>query len=271
MNSVIKATDFNKNENTILIDTRWNMKEKDFGKKEYEKGHIKDAIYLDFEIYLTDEVTKYGGRHPMPNFEKFKTNMENLGISDTSDIVIYDDGTLNAASRLWVMLKVIGLNSKIIEGGYEKLKELGLEISTVETKLEKGTINTKFNLELIVDRDYVINKFEDKDTILIDSRAPERYNGETEPLDKIAGHIPTAVNYFFKDNYNENILKSEDELKERFKELYDYKEVIVYCGSGVTGANNMLGIERAGINAKLYAGSFSDYISYEDSKVITNN
>ncbi len=267
--SVIKAKDLKLSEKSILFDMRWDMKNPQFGISEYQKSHIKGAIFFDAEKYLFDIVKEHGGRHPLPDLNDFKSDMEKLGISDDSEIVVYDTGNLNAPARFWFMLKLIGLEVTIVERGFAGLIEVGYETETTENSPKTiGNITANFNLDIMVDRNYVISSFENEKSVLVDSRSPERYRGENEPIDKIAGRIPTAVNYFFKDNYVDEVMKSDAELKERFKDLFGYEELLVYCGSGITGANNMLAMTKIGLKPKLYLGSYSDYISYQDSEIV---
>lgn len=263
------------NEKLIIVDCRFSLMDKEYGKKSYEQGHIKGAVRLDIETQLSSEVKEHGGRHPLPSLESLKETFENIGISNDSIIACYDEGDLAGPSRLWWILKYLGHgNVYVLRGGIEAFKKIGGEISTVETKNNKGIFNIKINEEMKVEMNYVKERLYNKDIAIVDSRENIRYIGEFEPVDKKAGHVPSALNYFWMDVFNkvdEKIeLKSVKELKEHFKELYNYKEVIVYCGSGITASVNSLALDEAEINHKVYAGSFSDWISYDDNEVETN-
>ncbi len=268
--SIIKAKDVRLNDGDVLVDIRWDMQDAEFGKVVYSEDHIKGAVFVDAEDFLTDEISEHGGRHPLPDMDEFRTKVESIGVTNDAELYLYDTGNLNACSRFWFMLKLIGIEAKIIEGGYWALKEAGFEVTNEIPTVKKGRIEKVYNSDILVDMHYVYNSMDDKNSVLIDSRSPERHRGEEEPFDRMSGTIPTSVNYFWKDNYNEDeSIKSKDFLKDRFKDIVDYDEIIVYCGSGITGANNMMIMDSIGIKAKLYAGSFSDYISYDDNFIIS--
>ncbi len=251
----------------IIIDVRYNLLDHKEGKKKYDESHVRGAHFIDLEKDLTSEIKEHGGRHPLKDLNEFKKKIASLGVQKDSKVVIYDDGNLSSACRLWFMLKLIGITSYIVEGGFESIKKEGIDL----TKEVPQTVDVAYEFtedkSIMVDYDDVVASFDKKESLLIDSRAKERYLGLQEPFDKIAGHIPTAVNYFWKDNFNGLMLKSKEELEDRFKDLRNYDEIIVYCGSGITGAVNLFVLSELGIKAKLYAGSYSDYISYH-SKVI---
>ena len=127
----------------------------------------------------------------------------------------------------------------------------------------------KMNSKLICDVEYIRKNIEKEESVIIDSRAGNRYLGIEEPLDKKAGHIPGAVNYFWKDNFEDNKIKDLKTLEERFEEVNDYKNIIVHCGSGVSACVNILVMCEIGLDPILYLGSWSDWISYEDNLIIS--
>lgn len=256
----------------VLLDCRFNLMDKTYGVKAYEHAHIPGAIYVDLEKHMTGEAKEHGGRHPLPDMKEFRDNMKSLGIDDEVQVYIYDDGDLAAASRLWWMLKYIGKEKvAIIEEGITGWVNRALETTDKES-LKRSTekeLSFKINSNMICDMEYV------KDSIgkscIVDSREYERYLGKVEPIDKKAGHIPSAVNYFWKEGFEGLKVKSTEELKERFKELSDKEEIIVHCGSGITGCANVLLMEEAELNPILYLGSWSDWISYENNSVATGD
>ena len=137
--------------------------------------------------------------------------------------------------------------------------------------INKGKIDINIQENMRADMLYVRDRIDNKNVVIVDSREYKRYLGEFEPVDKKCGHIPNAKNYFWmnvlnKENENYN-LKNKEELNKLFKEIKEYKEVIVYCGSGITACSNSLALSEIGINHKVYTGSFSDWISYDDNKV----
>jgi thiosulfate/3-mercaptopyruvate sulfurtransferase len=137
-------------------------------------------------------------------------------------------------------------------------------------KVNKGKFSINLNSAILTDVFYVKSKMYRDDVIIVDSRAPERYRGEVEPIDKKAGHIPGAKNYHWKDVLNEKLcFKSKEDLKEHFRELEKYKEIILQCGSGIDACGNFAALDELGLKPKLYLGSWSDWVSYDDNPVAT--
>ncbi|WMM25286.1 sulfurtransferase [Tissierella sp. MB52-C2] len=256
-------------EDLIILDTRAELNDPSYGFNEYNKGHIKGAQFVSMEEVMTGELREHGGRHPLPNMDEFIENMKSLGIEDNSTVVIYDDGELAMAGRLWWILKYSGKNKVyVLEGGIKSWVENDLELTTEIPKVKKSnslTLNLAPSME--VDMDYVKKVITDKDIAIIDSRAYERYIGKIETIDKVAGHIPSALNYPWT-NLVEDGIKPKEELEEYFKPLKDYKEVIVHCGSGITGTVNLMFMEEIGLKPKFYVGGYSDWISYEDNEIV---
>ena len=277
MNNLVSAKWLKDNindKNIVIVDCRFNLMDKEYGKKSYEKGHIKGAKRVDIETELSSIVKKHGGRHPLPSVKELKNTFENIGISNDSVVISYDEGDLAGASRLWLILKYLGHEKAyVLDGGLEAFKELGGEISTENEKSNKGKLDISIQEHMKVDMEYVRERLENENVVIIDSREYKRYIGEFELVDKKAGHIPGAVNYFWMDILEKDddklYLKSQNELKKQFAELMDYDEVIVYCGSGITACPNSLALSEAGIRHKLYVGSFSDWISYDENIVET--
>ena len=260
--------------NLIVIDCRFNLMDKEYGKRSYDDSHIKGAVRVDIETELSAKVREHGGRHPLPSAEELKNTFENLGVSNDSIVVAYDEGDLAGPCRLWWILKYLGHDKVfVLNGGMNSFIEAGGEISNEVPQVVKSTFDISVNDDMRVDMEYVRERLYNKNVAIIDSRENPRYRGEFEPVDKKAGHIPSALNYFWMDILNQDnnkiFMKTEEELKELFKELNNYDEVIVYCGSGITACPNSLALNEVNINHKVYAGSFSDWISYEENKVET--
>lgn len=258
-------------ENLVVFDCRFNLMDPDYGQKVYNEGHIVDSIYVSLDKDLAAEKEEHGGRHPLPDMKDFAKFMENFGVKNDSVIVIYDDGDLAGPSRLWWMLKYMGLeNVYILEGGIKAWKKENGQITTeIKNSFKQGFIKLNLKENIKCDMEYVKNSIGKSDIVIVDSRAKERYLGIVEPMDKKAGHIPTAKNYDWTLNFKDGNILEEDELKDRFKDLTNYKEIIVHCGSGVTGCANILMLEEIGIDSKLYVGSWSDWSSYDENPVAT--
>ena len=263
-----------KNDKLVLVDCRFSLMDKEYGKRSYEESHIKNAVRIDIETELSAPIKKHGGRHPIPTVEALKETFENIGISNDSLVVAYDEGDLSGPARLWWILKYLGHEEVyVLNGGINLFEEIGGETTVEESKPKKGNFQVNINEDMRVNMEYVREKINKENVAIVDCRENKRYVGKFEPVDKKAGHIPSALNYFWMDILNKNedrlTIKSEESLKEHFKILKDFDEVIIYCGSGITASPVSLALSEAGIDHKLYSGSFSDWISYEENDVDT--
>ncbi|HSQ89332.1 sulfurtransferase [Romboutsia sp.] len=260
------------NEKLVIVDCRFNLMDKQYGKKSYEEGHIKGAVRVDIETELSSEVKEHGGRHPLPSIEELKNTFENIGINSDSIVVAYDEGDLAGPCRFWWILKYLGHDKVyVLNGGINDFKEIGGEITQEIKSIKKGNFKVEVNEDMRVNMEYVKERLYKDNIAIIDSRENQRYKGEFEPVDKKAGHIPSALNYFWMDILNKNEdklnMKSQEELEKHFKNLKNYDEVIVYCGSGITACPNSLALSEVGVKHKVYSGSFSDWISYEENEI----
>lgn len=259
----------NQQDNTRIIDVRFKLDDADAGRKMYLESHLPGAVYLDLNKDLSGRVEKHGGSHPLPDFPTFINKLANIGIDDETTVVIYDEGNDMFATRLWWLLESIGHNKVyILEGGINRWVEEGNEVTTELSTLKPTSYEADFNEEKIVDLETVKEKVA-AGTKLIDSRAEDRYLGDFEPMYSKAGHIPGAKNYPWKSVLSDDgkWLKGK-ELLEHFSELDKDEEIIVSCGSGVSACANLLALKAAGYkNAKLYPGSFSDWISYDENEI----
>lgn len=250
-------------DNLIILDVRAIF-------KDYEKGHIKGAQYVSLEDVAAGKLSTHGGRTPLPDINEFVENMKSLGISDANQVLIYDDGNLSRAGRLWWLLKYIGKKDVfVLEGGIDQWISSGGEITTEVPAVNKSD-NLSLNIDekIRVDMEYVKDAINDQNIALVDVRAYERFTGEVEPLDIKAGHIPSALNYPWTDLVKDRKVLALDELKKKFEPLKKYDEVIVYCGSGVTATVPYILMDEIGMEPKMYPGSFSDWISYDENEVV---
>ncbi|AIQ41335.1 sulfurtransferase [Paenibacillus sp. FSL R7-0312] len=257
----------------IIVDCRFTLGKPQAGRNSYEEEHIPGAVYLDMELDLSSPVGGHGGRHPLPDPEVLAARLTKLGIGNDSRIVAYDDESGMNAARLWWLLRYLGHEQVfILEGGFSQWKAEKYPVTDHQPVRVPSTFTANVQPHMLVDVEEVreVSK-KTVNAVLIDSRANDRYHGQNETLDKKAGHIPGAVNYFWKDTQNaDGSFKSADELAEHFAGLDKDCEIIVYCGSGVTACPNVLALEKAGFkNVRLYAGSWSDWISYEENPVAT--
>lgn len=262
------------NENLVLIDCRFSLMDKNYGKNSFNKRHIKGAVRVDIETELSGPVTKHGGRHPLPNIESLKDTFENIGINNDSIVVAYDDGDLAGASRLWWILKYLGHDKAyVLNGGINLFESVCGPVTNEIILPKKSNFNISLKEDMVVDMEYVKERLHDKNIALIDCREYRRYTGEFEPIDIKAGHIPNAINFFWKnilnEKYGNNEIKSIDDLKLSFKEFDKYDEIIIYCGSGITASPVSLVLNELNIPHKFYLGGFSDWISYKENLVDT--
>ncbi|MCZ8522937.1 MULTISPECIES: sulfurtransferase [Paenibacillus] len=256
----------------ILVDCRFALGQPHSGRSAYERDHIPGAHYLDLEADLSAPVTDHGGRHPLPDVEALSRKFGEIGIHSGSVVIAYDDQGGAMASRLWWLLTYLGHDRVcILDGGYSRWKEAGYPVTDEPPAVHPAEFTPRIRSELLVDMEGVKARIGRPGTVLIDSREERRYLGIEEPIDKAAGHIPGAVNYFWKDSLTaEGGWKSPELQGERFADLAGAEEIVVYCGSGVTACPNVLALSEAGLkNVKLYAGSWSDWISYGENPVAT--
>ncbi len=260
----------NNNDDMVVVDCRFDLQTPSYGKDSYLKNHIPDAIYMDMNKDLAGDVKEHGGRHPLPDLNEFRSKLESCGIGRDITVVAYDDGEVAGSSRFWWMLKYIGHDKVyILDGGIKDWIKSGYSLSSDIPKKEKKHLDMNINESIIATVGEVKGHISKEESLIIDSRSFERYKGEVEPIDKTAGHIPSAKNYFWMDVLENDKMKDNEKLKTHFNELSSYKNIIVHCGSGITGCVNYVALDEIGIRSKLYLGSWSDWISYDDNEVKT--
>ncbi|MFC8057116.1 sulfurtransferase [Bacillus cereus] len=258
-------------ENVRIIDCRFDLANPNWGREKYEEEHILHALYFDLNLDLSSPVAEHGGRHPLPNIEEFADKLSQAGIDEHTTVIAYDSQAGANASRLWWLLNYVGHEKVyILDGGFPAWKENGLPTTTEIPVAKRKAFKVNVQDYMLVTMETVReNIHAGANVTLIDSREPKRYAGVEELVDPKVGHIPTAVNYFWKDGIVQSgQFKNEAGQQERFQNLSKDKETIVYCGSGVTACPNILALKLAGFqNVKLYAGSWSDWISYPENQI----
>lgn len=278
LSSIINVQDLTALQNVseiILIDARAGIN----AEENYKTEHLKKARYVDLNKDLaTVENPANGGRHPLPSFAKFSEVLSKLGIMPSSYVIIYDDKNgSNAAARFWWMLKAAGHEKvQVLNGGLQEAVKAGFPVSNQPESFkpaEKYPISEwKLGLATI---DEVETARNNSQNIVIDVRDKNRFDGLTEPLDLIAGHIPGAINVPFSENLDENgLFKSPEILAKKYDAILENKSsqnTIVHCGSGVTACHTLLALDYAGIEIpKLYVGSWSEW-SRNDREMATKN
>ena len=260
-----------------IVDLRWALSGPPALEK-YRAGHVPGAVYVDMER----DLSRPGGpgRHPFPDPEHFARVLGRMGVLPDTHVVVYDDGSGSVAARLWFMLRVHGHErASVLDGGYAAWVAAGLPVTKEEPAIEPVPPPAlRLDKSRLVDRDRVAELLSRRSdpaagrALVMDARAPERYRGETEPVDKRAGHIPGAVNAPFSGNLKNGRFRPPEELRAIYQRLgaASAPEVIASCGSGVTACHTLLALELAGFqDGKLYVGSWSDWSSRPDAPVAT--
>ena len=244
-----------------IVDTRWYLADVRQGRREYQHSHIPGALFLDVE----DDLSTPGdgpGRHPLPNWDAFARRIGEAGIGNNHRVVAYDTADGSIAARLWWMLRRLGHDDvAVLDGGWTAWTKAGLPQNDVAPSLPPATFVGTLQPGGWIDREALLDEL--GSVILLDARAPERYEGITEPVDPIAGHIPTAKSAFHGGNVNQDgTFKSAEELRRRFLALgaSTAEPAVTYCGSGVTSCHHVLALHLAGLpEPLLYPGSWSDW------------
>lgn len=250
-----------------IIDLRWYLGDSGRGRKEYEAGHIPGAVFIDLDEDIS--APQGAGRHPIPSREQFQEAMRTAGVHRGDRVVAYDDAGGSVAGRLWWLLGIHGHeDSAVLDGG---LQAWTGPMDQSEPALGQGNFEAgEQNLSGTLTYEGV--QALDPGSVLLDARAAERYLGEIEPVDPIAGHIPGAKNAEWKDNLGpDGKYLPAEELRRRYSMLgVKPGSAVAYCGSGVTSCHDLIAIEVAGLGpARLYAGSWSDWSSRPGAPVAT--
>ncbi|QBQ53637.1 sulfurtransferase [Nitrosococcus wardiae] len=252
--------------NWVIFDCRFNLMDPSAGRHAYQQSHIPGAYYVHLEEDLSGPVTPYTGRHPLPDPEHLAEKLGRWGVDSTTQVVAYDDASGAFAGRLWWLLRWLGHEAvAVLDGGWQCWQREGYPRTTelpeptpvrFEARVQPSMTVTTEDVEHASLLGY----------LLIDGRTPERFRGELEPIDRVAGHIPGAKNHPFQQNLDEqgNFL-SPRKLALAFRRQMDEvppEQIVCMCGSGVTACHNLLAMEIAGFQgARLYPGSWSEWIT----------
>ena len=248
-----------------IADCRFSLADPEIGHKQYQASHIQGAYYLDLNRDLSSPVGEHGGRHPLPNPTELANKLSAMGVNSQTLVVAYDDSRFAFAARLWWLLRYLGHNRvALLDGGFQGWLSNGYTVTDTIPQPARSEFVPKLQQEQVVDIAAVKARLNLSGVVLVDSRESDRYRGEREPIDKIAGHIPGAVNYPWQEVSDaQGYLLAMASQRRRWEKLQQAEEIIVYCGSGVTACVNLLSLKMAGIDTgKLYSGSWSDWCSY---------
>ena len=261
------AAELGKGPAPVLLDVRWRLGGPP-GIESYRRGHLPGAVFADLDRDLAGPPGSWG-RHPLPDPATFQAAMRAAGVSQNRPVVVYDDGDATIAARGWWTLRYFGHEGvRVLDGGYRAWASTGLKITTDEPGPAPGDFTAEPGHLPVLDA--ASAQAAARTGLLLDARAGERYRGETEPADPVAGHIPGAVNAPTAGNVNpDGTFRDAAGLAARFAALGGVPgvgtasgaPVGAYCGSGVTAAHEVLALTLAGIPAALYVGSWSNWIA----------
>ncbi len=254
----------------VLLDCRFSLADTTEGRRLYEQGHIPGAHYCDLEQHLSSPKQAHGGRHPLPDARAFQQQLAQWGIGPQSRVVVYDNHRLAFASRAWWLLRQAGVEQvQLLNGGFNAWCDAGYPQATDVPPVAAATPGSFSAAFDALHYDQVRRLAGEHSLPLIDSREPPRYRGEMEPIDPVAGHIPGATNLPWTDICDEaGFIKPQEFHNQRWA-AFRGEEPVVYCGSGVTACVNLLSAHLANQPARLYAGSWSDWCSYNDAPIAT--
>ncbi len=244
----------------VIVDCRFNLAATEEGRQMYLQTHVPSAVYAHLDDDLSGPPVTDNGRHPLPSQEALTALFGRLGIDARKQVVVYDDANGAIASRLWWMLRYAGHDGvAVLDGGWSAWQAGNYPTQVGNETNSAVTFTPEWRAEWLVQIDAVPPL-----PLLVDSRAPERYRGEIEPLDARPGHIPGAVNYFFQWNWDANgRYLPPEQIRSGFESLLGEtpaEETTFYCGSGVTACANLLALAYAGMgNGRLYVGSWSEW------------
>lgn len=262
------------NPQLVIIDCRFDLSNPAWGYQDYIKNHIHNAIYADLDQDLSGLITENTGRHPLPERSTFIETCSQWGIDESKQVVVYDTTSGSFASRLWWMLKYLGHHQvAILDGGFTAWTDSGYPLAVGRAQRKKSSFAGIPDEYLLVTTSEMENMIDNADYAIVDARSRERYLGLEEPIDKIAGHIPNANNFFHGNNLDSSgRLLPDDKLKQLYADLLPKNSAVttvLYCGSGVTSCLNFAVMQHIGIKKiKLYLGSWSEWIRNPDHPII---
>jgi thiosulfate/3-mercaptopyruvate sulfurtransferase len=252
--------------NWLIVDCRFDLANPAAGERAFETSHIPGAVYAHLDRDLAAPITPSTGRHPLPAPDTFAATLSRWGVTASTQLIAYDADNGMYASRLWWMLRWVGHEAAaVLDGGFKAWVGAGQSTSTASTTRSASTFIARPNRSMWVDAAEVAQAATNPSWRVLDARAPERYRGSVEPLDRVAGHVPGALNHPFASSLtSDGRFAGANELRQRFDASQggvDNEHTIAMCGSGVTACHLLLAMAVAGKHdAKLYSGSWSEWI-----------
>jgi thiosulfate/3-mercaptopyruvate sulfurtransferase len=260
-------------DDVVVVDCRFSLAAPEAGEAAYHAAHVPGALYAHLDRDLSDHRKRAGGRHPWPDAADFGARLGAWGISPAHQVVAYDDGDGAHAARLWFLLHALGHErAAVLDGGWARWMELGLPVQADVRDVVHVSRSARFDASRLLDAGQVQRHLAQGGQ-LVDARAGERFRGEVEPIDPVAGHVPGAVNRPYADNLADGRFKPAPQLAEEFRALlgtHAATDVVAMCGSGVTACHHLLAMQHAGLHgAKLFTGSWSGWIEDPQRPVAT--
>lgn len=252
-----------------VLDARWSLASPN-SYEDFVSGHIPGAAHVDLETDAAQKSVPTDGRHPLPSAAHLQGAARRWGLNDGDRVVVYDADNSLSAARVWWVLKDAAIDVRVLDGGLAAWKDAGCELESGALDIDPGDITLITGAEPRLPIDQVL-EFAATD-VLLDARAGERYRGETEPVDPVAGHIPGAISAPTVENVGpDGRFLSPQALAARFANLgvTHRRQVAVYCGSGITASHQILALELAGHTAVLYPGSWSQWSNHPHLPVAT--
>lgn len=248
-----------------ILDCRFSLAAPGAGERAYLEGHIPGAYYAHLDRDLSDLRRTGAGRHPWPDAADFTARLGAWGITPQTQVVAYDDGDGAHAARAWFLLRALGHEKvAVLDGGWKRWTTLGLPVDSKVPAPAHARYRGEFDAARLLDVEAVQARLA-AGGLLVDARAADRFRGENETIDRVAGHVPGAINRPYAQNLADGRFKTPAQLAEEFRALlgtHAPEETMVMCGSGVTACHHLLAMERAGLRgAKLFTGSWSGWIA----------
>ncbi len=262
-------------QHTVIVDCRYDLFRPTWGYHQYQTGHIPNAFFADVNSDLSSPILPKSGRHPLPDQKSFIQLIQSWNLQPNSQVVVYDQNNGGYAARLWFLMHCIGhQNVAILSGGFDRWNKQNYPVSKDIQKKNTALSQQQYtwNFDAVVNTPDVEQNMNNPVFQLIDARSNDRFHGENETIDPVAGHIPGALNYF----HGKMILpetgeyKPAEQIKDELSALLNKSNLppVVYCGSGVTSCNLLMGFVYAGLPApKIYIGSWSEWIKNLDHPI----
>ncbi|WP_141430715.1 sulfurtransferase [Bacillus sp. 03113] len=269
MNHIVSLEEAHKklhDENVVFMDVQFTFGKSELGDSYYQKQHIPGAVYFHLDRDLSGPILEHGGRHPIPDASIFAKKLSLAGIDNDTEVFVYDNTGGATAARLWWLLKYFGHQKvSVLEHPLQKWVERGFEVTSEPSTPTSKVYIPKIQPNTTVSMENILQHLGSSERILIDARTNDVYSGEKKTKYPKIGHIPGAVNIFWEEVLNDQLaFKSPEELQAVFKHVPRDKEIVVYCGAGVTACANVLALYQLGYeNVKLYVGSWGDWASYK--------